>query len=416
MKPRLLIAFIAGLVVAGLIWRFGESIPIQGVSQTDLMLVVLLAAGGALLVSVLSGLAAASARRRTNRLSRDIEIFEREMTKRLQALESRGPKDQKPAGKADTEAEKRLPVRDGSELANGQNDSSRPNPTVPVLLSGFGTNGSEPDRNPEGVACDAVQPHQRDIEKALQNGKLAAWFLPIVSLPERATQYLQAIAYLAVGEQEPAAMQNWFSQARRRGLVGEIDAQMLEQCIRLARQLKRSGKKAVVICRVNRDTLSRAEWRKPLLKMLDANTTIHNRLVVEIGLSDFLKLKQEAREQLAEIRQSGYSLLLAECGDLAELRRAAESGLFDLISVDSGLIVAGGAAGGMAHLASVREKLGKNAAIIAAGVETEDIAIEMIDNDILLAQGPLFSHARPLKENLSASQGAATQGKAATVR
>lgn len=242
-----------------------------------------------------------------------------------------------------------------------------------------------------------LKPRSQDTDAAIAEGRFEAWFQPVVTLPQRKTAYLLAVPHLAVSRGPALPHEEWARAAARLGRASAADQQILIQAIKLVRDLRRKEKPCAVIWHASRATLQDGQRFAEILDLLRANSALRDLVVCEIGLSDYRQLKTEETDRLFSLRETGCRLCLGGCNDLAAMAKALKSGIFSLAAVEARAIIEGAAAdittGG----------LEPGSEIIATHVASEADAISLIDFEIGLALGPLFSPPRPLKRDLGAS-------------
>ncbi len=242
-----------------------------------------------------------------------------------------------------------------------------------------------------------LKPRSQDTDAAIAEGRFEAWFQPVVTLPQRKTAYLLAVPHLTVSRGPALPREDWARAAARLGRASVADQQTLVQAIKLVRDLRRKGKPCAVIWHASRATLQDGPRFSEILDLLKANSALRDLVVCEIGLSDYRQLKAEETDRLFGLREAGCRLCLGGCTDLAAMAKALKSGIFSLAAVEARAIIEGAAAdittGG----------LEPGSEIIATHVASEADAIALIDFEIGLALGPLFSPPRPLKRDLGAS-------------
>ncbi|MGI9402030.1 MAG: EAL domain-containing protein [Rhizobiaceae bacterium] len=237
-----------------------------------------------------------------------------------------------------------------------------------------------------------------DIAKAVRSGQVTSWFEPVVTLPERATRYLDARPYLQLSPNKLLSPDDWLDKARPKSLRTEIDLQMFDQVIALARDLERENRNVGVILRLNWRIASRKENAAKFTNMAEASSNLSNRVLLEITLPEYMQMDLRCRDMIAHLRDLGYSLVLSQCDDVEAVEEAIVSGLFGFVVPDARLLMSPDRLA-MFRRSNLEHEKGqeRHMEIIARGIENEETAIEMIDHNILLAQGPLFSPARPLK-------------------
>jgi cyclic-di-GMP phosphodiesterase TipF (flagellum assembly factor) len=237
----------------------------------------------------------------------------------------------------------------------------------------------------------------QEIEAAIRESRFEAWFQPVLSLPQRKSRYLHGVPYLA--QQRGPAMQpsEWMRIAQKLGSAAAVDHFMLLQGLKLVRDLKRNGKPCGVIWRIGRASFQDAEQFEAMAEILKANVAVNGLFVCEVTLSDYKHLTNPELDRLFMLREAGYRICLGDCSDPVALSRTLKTRIFDMAALDAAALIQAGGFG-----VSAGAELSTTIEVIATGVASEADAIALIDFDVSLAQGPLFSPPRPLRRDLGA--------------
>ena len=244
-----------------------------------------------------------------------------------------------------------------------------------------------------------AEPEQNvDVAQAIRDGQVISWYQPVVTLPERTTRYLDARPYLRIPEGGLLAPEEWLGDTKPKSLRAEIDIQMFDQAIALARDLDREDRKIGVILRLAWHETSRPSNVTRFLNLAAASSSVSDRILLEITLSEYFQIDRKCLNVMANLRDLGFQLAISQCSDAEQTEDAIQSGFFSYVIPDPNLLMSPD------HLAVFKrlkfEPLDEQdiqLEIIARSIENEEAAIEMIDQNILLAQGSLFSPARPLR-------------------
>lgn len=239
----------------------------------------------------------------------------------------------------------------------------------------------------------------KKIKEAIGEGKVAAWYQPVIALPGRAARYFEAQSMLDLGGDEPAPAEDWLASATKRGLAGEVGRQMLVECFCLARRLRRDKHDGVVIWTINRSTISDSHDRERIDALLIANASLGRKLLVGVTVADYRAGNQVFLDFLNHVRETGFELALLDGNDIEETEKIVATGLFRLAALNGRAILARGSgrhnsAATRILAADPRQKI----EIAAVEVESEENALELIDCDVLLAQGLPFSGPKPLNK------------------
>lgn len=249
------------------------------------------------------------------------------------------------------------------------------------------------------------------VAEAIAAGAITAWYQPIIGLPDRIVRYLEATPYLAIDDDEAQPADRWYGCAVKRGLAGEVARQMLVECLALARRLRREKRDGSVIWKLDRAALAETHDRERIDALLTANASLRRKLLIGVSVDEYRLAGQEFLDFLHHLREIGFSLVLTEGEDVEQVAKIVATGLFHLVAMSSRTILTRDVGRGSSPAARLRSAASRSKIELAAtGIENEENAIELIDRDVLLAQGPLFSGPKPLRKDKDAHGGARNNG------
>lgn len=229
-----------------------------------------------------------------------------------------------------------------------------------------------------------------EVLEAIANARFEAWYQPVFGLPDRKTRYLSGHPYLLPDGSSPLAPQHWLEAAANEGRMPALDRFMLLESLKLCRDLARQEKTCGVIWRFNRASLAdKAAWSE-ILEVLGANKALNGSFLCEVSHADYNDLGASEVEALHGIKDAGFELCLADCGDLQGHWASARPGLFKYVSAQPDVI---------ANAADSGNPRAWEIDCIATGVASEAEAILLIDRDVRLAQGPFLAPPKPLRRD-----------------
>lgn len=252
-------------------------------------------------------------------------------------------------------------------------------------------------------AVPGTNKEKSEIAAAVRNKDVVNWYEPVVTLPERTTRYLDAKPYLQLPSGEMLSPGEWMGAVKPKSLRAEIDIQVFDQAIALARDLERESRKIGIILRLAWHETCRVANADRLLNLAKASSSHSDRILLEITQPEFFRIDRRCRDVIAQLRDLGYHFAVSQCDDAEATEKVLQSGLFSFVMPDTNLLMSPDQLAMFRRLKFEQQDL--QVEIIARSIENEEAAIEMIDQNILLAQGPLFSPARPLKSSTGAGSG-----------
>ncbi len=236
------------------------------------------------------------------------------------------------------------------------------------------------------------------IRSAIEANRVDLYLQPIVSLPQRKVRFYEAMSRLRTetGEVIPAA--NFISHAQRAGLMARIDNLVVFRCVQIVRRLLHKNREIGLFCNLSESALTDAAVFQQLLDFLEANRTIASSLILEFTQSTLRSIGPLENEALSALAEVGFRFSLDNLQDLRiEPRDLAARG-FRYVKIPGSLLLNPKDADTDIHPADLSVLLGRfGIDLIAERVETESMAVDLLDYSPRLGQGFLFSPPRPVR-------------------
>ncbi|MEZ5871782.1 MAG: EAL domain-containing protein [Nitratireductor sp.] len=374
------------------------------------------------------------------RMQQGLSGFEADIVRRLARLEAKTEKDVEKGDRSAFSASFSESVAELRALANEDlesdftsdhdyEDHEGENPAGNVIRfdpAGRNRDAAQPRNgiadgtmSPDGTIAGArkVRLTQARLDEALSTGLVEAWFQPVVTLPGRKTRLLEAVAHVndlqklhsgegssrsksarQVGEGQ---LQGYASHA------GQIDHLMLVRGSTLARKLDRQDQSCTILWRMDINTI-RDEAAFDACNVTLNNSSPGPRLIKPLVEWRHLRSLDDAgMARLHLLVEEGYRLAISNCPSPQRMAEALESGLFDLVLADAELLCSESEEWRQALTRSA-SKLAKGRSgeavkgepeMVAINVDTEAQVMALLDNDVLLAQGTLFSAPKRLRDD-----------------
>jgi cyclic-di-GMP phosphodiesterase TipF (flagellum assembly factor) len=236
------------------------------------------------------------------------------------------------------------------------------------------------------------------IREAVEANRVDLFLQPIVTLPQRKVRFYEAVARLRAGDGEQLMAGDFLSHAEAGGLMPKIDNLMVFRCVQVVRRLLSKNREIGLFCNVSTTTLADAGSFPQFLEFLEANKAIAPALVFEFTQSALRQMGRTETERLAALAQLGYRFSLDNVTDLRiEPRDLSEKG-FRYVKVQASLLLNRAAAPTDIHPADFAGLLSRfGIDLIAAKIEHESSAVDLLDYDVKFGQGFLFSPPRPVR-------------------
>jgi cyclic-di-GMP phosphodiesterase TipF (flagellum assembly factor) len=237
------------------------------------------------------------------------------------------------------------------------------------------------------------------VRAALDANRMDVYLQPIVTLPQRKVRYYEAICQLRDETGDILHPADFMPAAEHAGLLGAIDKLAMQRCIALARRLLMKDKEIGLFCSLSPSTLNDGKLLSELGDVLTANRAIAPSIVLQFPEQTVRAMGSTETEILATISDCGFRFCTSEVKSLrvapAELAKRG----FRFLKVNANLLLKPGyPAAGHSAAAELSDLLATfSIDLVADNVANEATVINLIDRDVRLAQGLLFSPPRRVR-------------------
>lgn len=242
------------------------------------------------------------------------------------------------------------------------------------------------------------------ISAALSEGRVEVHLQPIVQLPQRRTRGYEALVRLRLDENTLLLPHEFLSVIEERGFGPTLDALVLTRALAIARHLGSKEGDLFVSCNFSTATWNSSKALATLSRILEKYREHTGHLIIEMPQSVFRGLDPTSLGLLGAMSANGVRFALDQLVDL----RLDPTSLFDrgirFVKAPAALLMehADGqdsdiAAGDLSALLARASVV-----LIADQVEDDPTVADMIDLGVMMAQGLVFSPARPVKPDVFA--------------
>ncbi|KQW21126.1 diguanylate phosphodiesterase [Afipia sp. Root123D2] len=253
------------------------------------------------------------------------------------------------------------------------------------------------------------------VRNAIAANRIDLYLQPMVTLPQRKVRFYEAVSRLRDDNDQLLPAADFIGPAESAGLMGQIDYMVLFRCVQVLRRLMVRSKDVGVFCNISAATLGNAEVFAQCLDFLETNRVLAPSLVLEFKQDTFRHLGPLQSEHLGKLARLGYRFSIDNVSDLRiDGRELADRGV-GFIKVPAKLLLDPQLSTADIHasdLSGLLQRFGIN--LIAEKIEGERAVVDLLDYDVRLGQGFLFSAPRPLRPEGTAPAESAAQGKPAS--
>ncbi len=294
----------------------------------------------------------------------------------------------------------------GSPVPAGLAENSSGHPDAPLSQVPAGP-------SPMAAADSGSQanPAMRDaITSALNANRAELHLQPIVTLPQRQVKYYEAYTRLRDAQGDIIEAAAFLPEAIRSGQIARIDNLLLFRSVQVIRRLTSRNRNAMLFCNISSLSLVDETFFPGFLEFVKANQSFADVLVFEFSQADVAQMGAMELESLSALYDLGFRFSVDQIRDMKmDFNALAAQGFkFGKLNADY-LIGRREANHGHIHPSDFGDLLHRyGIQLITDHVETESQVLELLDYDIKLAQGNLFSPPRPVRAEVL--QGAPAPG------
>lgn len=257
--------------------------------------------------------------------------------------------------------------------------------------------GAGAPRNAGPVELEG-QPLIEAVLSALKDNRIDLYLQPVVQLPQRRLAFHECLTRLRDGENHLIAPGQYLPVAEQAGLTATIDNLSLFRCVQALKRRRNDDSSFGFFCNLSMATLEDESFFEQFLEFLVANRDLASRLVFELEADRLLQATPKVREHLDSLKRIGFRLSVdnIDRADIDLLALVDAGAVFAKVDVD--VLKQLGRAD--RPLPLLVEKLrARGMVLIAAKVESEGQVLDLVEDDLTLAQGYLFGEPRPMRSD-----------------
>jgi cyclic-di-GMP phosphodiesterase TipF (flagellum assembly factor) len=246
------------------------------------------------------------------------------------------------------------------------------------------------------------------VRDALTENRVDLYLQPIVSLPQRRTQFYESFSRLRDDTGRVLMPAEYLAVAEPGGLVTAIDNLLLFRCVQIVRRLAKQDRKVGIFCNISMASLGDESFFPQFLDLLTANRDLAGGLIFEIGQPAFDARGSVEARNMGKLADLGFRFSLDKVTDLdldlqdlarsdvKFLKISAEFLLNELTEVDDRQVLRSLPDLAAEDFTALARRYGVE--VIVEKVETERQVVDVLDLNLSFGQGHLFGEPRAIKE------------------
>jgi len=191
-------------------------------------------------------------------------------------------------------------------------------------------------------------------------------------------------------------------------IIKSLDNQVLEQTIKLMLSLSQKKQKPLMHVNISEQTFADEEAFTHMLNKLSAHKTLKNSLILEITEKVFEEINSGFADRIKKVTKTGFRFCIDHCGDASNAIRLIKSGMVTALKIDAKTFQALDHAATFDEAPNILPQAKKSdVKLIITHVEKQSQVIQLIDSNIEIAQGYIFSEPKPPVSENKADKSAA---------
>ena len=265
-------------------------------------------------------------------------------------------------------------------------------------------------REPDPVDEPVADPGPPEIDPALIDkvrqfidaGKVDLYLQPIVTLPQRKTRYYEALTRLRFDDGEMMTPADFLPAAERAGVIPVLDNLLLLRSVQIVRRLTSRNKDAGIFCNISPTSIADTNFFDEFITFMESNRELSSHLVFEFTQKTVRGMGPVEFESLEALVDLGYRLSVDQVEDLRmDLGNLSNRG-FRFAKLSAERMLSGTVdLGGDIHVEDLSKLMERNnIELIVDKIENEAQVLDLLDFQVHLAQGFLFSPPRPVRADV----------------
>jgi cyclic-di-GMP phosphodiesterase TipF (flagellum assembly factor) len=267
---------------------------------------------------------------------------------------------------------------------------------APAVEAPAAANDSSVPRRFIGLTMDGIR---ELITGAVDANRIDLYLQPIVTLPQRKVRFYEAVSRLRAEDGDIIPAADFIEHAEAAGLMPKIDNLLLFRCVQVMRRLQLKNREVGLFCNISPMTLADAYYFQQFVEFMDANRALAPVLVFEFSQSAVRSFGPLEHEALSALAERGFRFSMDNIADLRIAPQDLREHSFRFVKAPAKLLLnRSSAVHGDIHPADLADLLARAGIdLIAEKIESESMAVDLLDYDVRFGQGFLFSPPRPVR-------------------
>ena len=239
------------------------------------------------------------------------------------------------------------------------------------------------------------------VRQALHDNRLVYHIQPVVTLPQRRPQGYDLVPRLRLEDGELADSVDFLPRRGAPDVMRQIEGVGLLEAITICRRARSSGQPLKLYIPLSRATLSDSAAAEQLLASLEANRVIAESLIFAIGEADWQAMTTPERAVADAVARKGAGFSILNVTSLrVDVAELADRNVRSL-RIDAARFIDAPETFTDFHAADIANYVARSdVLLLATGIVSERQIIELLEDGIVLVQGPHIATPGPVRPDL----------------
>jgi len=240
------------------------------------------------------------------------------------------------------------------------------------------------------------------IRKSLAENKIDLYLQPIVTLPQRKTRYYEEFTQLRTSTHGLLAPATYVLQAEEAGLMPMINNLTLFRSVHVLRKLKQRNEAIGLFCNMSVKSMSDAAFFPQFMEFMEDNKDLSSSLIFEFAQPMIAAAGPLEIESLDALAKCGFGFSLDHVNDLDMDFQELRARNFQFLKLDANTLLSSMEEVNSPVQAEDLDELLKRYGVelIIDKINDERTVANILDFDVTLGQGTLFSEPRPVLSDI----------------
>lgn len=282
---------------------------------------------------------------------------------------------------------------------NAMAASSAPPPRKAPVATQRPSAPSEPDPLMAIDPSEVESLMREEVRRSVEANRVELYLQPVMIIPQRRVRYYEALTRLKNESGRVILPRDFMPVAEADGLMPIIDNVMLYRSVQVLRRLEKRSSARGLFCNISIHSLLDTEFFGEFIAFMQQHSELSDSMFFEFSQETIENCGPVEMESLAAVAGLGFRFSLDKVRNLdVDFQQLHDTG-FRHIKIDSETFLHGmAAAGARIHPVDMKSYLDRfGIQLIIEKIEDETALASVLDHQVRLAQGNLFSEPRPVR-------------------